>query len=88
MVAKATIIAEIDAKTSHNYSVYRIGITDNPKEREQYWSTQESTKYWRQWQADSLADAQAIENYFINEKRMKGGTGGNVSPQTKWVYVF
>ena len=52
MTSKATIISEIDAKTNHNYSLYRIGITDNPKERQEYWATQETTKYWKQWQAD------------------------------------
>jgi len=88
MTSKATIISEIDAKTNHNYSIYRIGITDNPKERQEYWATQETTKYWKQWQADSSTDAKAVETYFINEKKMKGGTGGIITAQTKWVYVL
>jgi hypothetical protein len=88
MATKSTIIAEIDSKTSHNYFAYRIGITDNAAERKQYWSTTETTKNWQQWLADSPTDAQAIEAHFINDKGMSGRTGGDVSSQTRWVYVF
>jgi len=42
---------------------------------------------WHNWTADSLADAQEIENYFINEKGMKGGVGGDLSAR-KTVYVY
>ena len=88
MTAKAIILSEIDTKTSHNHSLYRIGITKDPDERKEYWGTKETTKYWKQWLADSLADAQSIETYFIQKKGMKGGEGGDVSASTKWVYVF
>ncbi len=88
MTAKATIISEINSKTFHDPTIYRIGITEDPTGRKEEWSATETTKYWKQWEADSSTDAKDIENYFINEKKMKGGTGGNISAKTTWVYVF
>jgi hypothetical protein len=89
MTAKATIISEINSKVGNNHSLYRIGITHDPVERKTYWTDKGSTTYWKQWQADSLADAQAIETYFIQEKKMKGGEGGDMSAsKTTYVYVF
>ena len=89
---KSEIIAAIEKKVgSTAYSIWRIGITNDPNERKRYWTETEkqSTTSWSQWQADSLADAQAIESYFINEKKMKGGTGGDMSAyRTAYVYVF
>jgi len=48
-----------------------------------------------QWEADSLDIAREVENYFLNEypeqksNRMKGGTGGDMSPyKTAYVYIF
>jgi hypothetical protein len=88
MVAKATIVSEINTKVGGNHPLYRIGITNDPVERKKHWTGKEDTTYWKQWQADSLSDAQAIETYFIQQKKMKGGEGGDVSAQTRWVYVF
>jgi hypothetical protein len=89
MTAKATIISEINSKTSHDHTIYRIGITHDPNERKTHWTSKGSTTYWKQWQADSLSDAQAIETYFIREKKMKGGEGGDMSSsRPTHVYVF
>jgi hypothetical protein len=65
MTAKATIISEINTKVGTSHTAYRIGITNDPVERKKYWTGKGDTTYWKQWQADSLSDAQAIENYFI-----------------------
>jgi len=89
MTAKSTIISEINTKVGTNHTAYRIGITHDPVERKKYWTSQESTTYWKQWEADSLSDAQAIETYFIQEKKMKGGEGGDMDSKKKtYVYVF
>jgi hypothetical protein len=69
MTVKATIISEINATIGSLYTAYRIGITHDPVERKTYWTSKESTTHWKQWVADSLADAQAIETYFIQQKR-------------------
>ncbi|MGA9545354.1 MAG: hypothetical protein WBQ85_17390 [Candidatus Sulfotelmatobacter sp.] len=89
MATKASIIAAIQAKTS-SYSLYRIGLTHDLAERKTYWrdTEKENVKYWEDWKADSLSDAQDIERLFIN-KGMKGGTGGSLSAnKTVYVYVF
>lgn len=86
-MTKARIIAEIETKVL-TYSYYRIGLTHDLDERKKHWATQESVKYWADWQADSLSDAQDIEAQFI-KKGMKGGTGGDLSSRkTVYVYVF
>jgi len=86
MASKASIVAAIESKISTTkYSIWRIGLTNDPKQRKEDW---ENPKYWSQWAADSLSDAQDIESDFIN-KGMKGGTGGDLSSRyTTYVYVF
>lgn len=87
---KQAIIDRIESSKTVDYSVWRIGLTHDPKERkEQHEADGKSTTYWKQWVADSLSDAQDIESYFINEKAMKGGTGGDLSVRkTVYVYIF
>ncbi len=89
-MTKTSIMAGIDAKCGSSYTIWRIGLTHDPVARKQEWKDAgENVTYWRDWEADSLADAQAIETYYINEKKMKGGTGGDMSPHKRvWVYVF
>lgn len=89
MASKETIASEIVTRIGGNYSRWRIGITHEPAERKEYWEDKEGVSHWAQWTADSLADAQTVESYFINEKGMKGGTGGDLSEdKTTYVYVF
>jgi len=85
---KETIIAAIESKVE-TYALYRIGLTHDPAKRKKEWEEEgKSVKYWAQWKADSLSDAQAIEALFI-EKGMKGGAGGDLSAQkTVFAYVF
>jgi len=86
---RAAIIARV-ATMGRSYSSWRIGLTHDPRERKTYWDRQnENTDSWTHWRADSLADAQEIESYFINETGMKRGPGGDLLPnETVFVYAF
>ncbi len=92
MTAKSTIIQEITAsvrKTNTSFSSWRIGLTHDPADRKTYWKEIKNIGCWTQWTPESLADAQDIESHFINEKGMKGGTGGDLSASyTVYVYIF
>ncbi|MDX9905902.1 MAG: hypothetical protein RBS55_04860 [Bacteroidales bacterium] len=89
---KEAIKNRVNGSKTVDYSIWTIGITTDPAVRkEQHGSPQ----YWTQWTADSLAVAREVETYFLNEypeqasKRMKGGTGGDMSPYTTaYVYIF
>lgn len=87
---KNAIISKIKGTKSKDYSIWTIGLTHDPEERkQQHKDDKKITNYWKQWVADSLSDAQDIESFFINDKGMKGGTGGNLSARTKvYVYIF
>jgi hypothetical protein len=87
MTTKAIIMSEINLKVGSYARIFRIGITHRPDERKQYWSTKENIRYWSQWRADSLSDAREIESYFINERQMKGCTGGDMSSRY-FTYIF
>jgi hypothetical protein len=92
MTAKASIIAAISTRVGNTaYSAWRIGLTHDTAERKTYWGTTkgQTVSCWTSWTADSLSEAQAIETYFIQDKGMKGGEGGNLSPgKTAYVYIF
>jgi hypothetical protein len=87
---KQAIIKRVESSKSVDYSVWTIGLTHDTDERkQQHEDDGRSTKYWMQWVADSLSDAEDIESYFINEKGMNGGTGGNLSAQKSvYIYIF
>lgn len=95
MIKKSIIAAikkRIQDSTGKNYEIWRIGITHSPKARKEQHG---DPKYWLQWKAESLKEAQAIEDYFLNEfppdskKRMSGGTGGNMVPgKDTYVYIY
>ncbi|MEW6229514.1 MAG: hypothetical protein AB1700_15715 [Bacillota bacterium] len=69
-----------------NFAAWRIGITNDVKERYEYWGKPEHFLYWK---ADSLSDAQTVESHFINKKGMQGGTGGDLDPRKPvYVYIF
>jgi hypothetical protein len=88
--SKESIVAAIQSKAGRAYGVWRIGITNDPTERRRCWTDDEKQNctLWQQWKAESLADAEAIEAYFIR-MGMKGGTGGHASAyKPVYVYVF
>lgn len=91
MTTKSNIVSAITNKCSGSYTAWRIGLTHDLVERKKYWgeTQKQDVKLWADWTADSLKDAQDIESYFINDKKMKGGTGGDLSSRsTVYVYVF
>ena len=90
MSTKAEIVAAIDLKCGPNCKIWRIGLTHDPIERKRQWQDDEgqNVRFWSQWSADCLSDAEEIEADYIG-KGMKGGTGGNLSPnQPVYIYVF
>jgi hypothetical protein len=92
MSSKATIKAEIEKRVgTTSYSAWRIGLTHDLGERKSNWKDKEKkdVSCWSSWQADSLPEAHDIESYFINTKKMQGGTGGDLSSyRTVYVYIF
>lgn len=90
MASKASIVSAISSKISGTkFSIWRIGITENGAKRKTEWRDKEkqNVDHWSCWQADSATDAKDIEAHFI-AKGMKGGTGGDLSGATRYVYVF
>ena len=69
------------AKTK-KYSIWTIGITDDPKRRKK---EHDNPEYWMEWKADSEAIARKVEAHFL-DKGMKGATGGGEHPN--YVYIF
>ena len=90
MAAKQRIINEIVQRVStSSFGHWRIGITDDQAKRREEWKAEgENVDHWAWWQADSSTDAKDIENYFVNEKKMTGGTEGDLSHHTTQVYIF
>jgi len=84
------IVSRVESSKTTDYSIWRIGLTHDTDDRKQQHENERlNTEYWKQWQADSLSDAEQIESYFINEKGMKGGTGGDLDARkTIYVYIF
>jgi len=87
----AAIRKRIKDTKKGNYAIWRIGLTHNPTLRKEQHG---DPKYWLQWKASSLSNAQNVEDYFLNEfpensmDRMSGGTGGNMDSSKKDVYVY
>ena len=80
----------VESSQTANYGAWRIGLTHELSQRKkEHKDSGKDVQYWKQWQADSLSDAEEIESYFINTKKMKGGTGGNLSSaMAVYVYIF
>jgi len=82
----AGIIDRVNRSKTPNFKAWRIGLTHDVQQRYQEWGKPTHFLYW---EADSLDDAQAIEAYFINEKGMEGGTGGDLNARRSlYVYIF
>ena len=73
------IMDRVESAKPADYSLWTIGLTQFPNER----------KKQREWIADSYADAQGIESFFINEKGMKSGITEDFNDhKTVYVYIF
>jgi hypothetical protein len=69
-----------------NYTLWTIGITDDPQRRKSEHEAQgQNVMAWRDWKADTETIARNVERYFL-DKGMKGGTGGGEHPTS--VYIF
>ena len=70
MASTATIISAINSKVGSNYTIYQIGITDNPSKRKEEWSAKgENTKYWAQWQAELFGRCKSNRGLFPQRKK-------------------
>lgn len=81
MASEATIKAAIEGIVS-DYSVWTIGVTDDPARRRR---EHDNPKVWHDWDADTEQAARNVEAYFI-AKGMKGDTGGGGTAD--YVYIF
>ncbi len=82
MASEGEIKQEIERIVNGKYSLWTIGVTDDPSRRRQEHG---NPKYWHQWDADTEQQARNVESYFLN-KGMKGGTGG--MGKADYVYIF
>ncbi len=79
---KAAIEKLVKSTKSKKYSIWTVGVTDDPKRRK---AEHENTKAWRQWNAGSETAARNVEKHFLG-KGMKGGGGG--PGKADYVYIF
>lgn len=90
MASKQGIInAIVERVSTSSFNSWQIGITDDQAKRKEEWKAKgENVDHWAWWQADSSTDAKDIKNYFINQKKMTGGTGDDLSRDITQVYIF
>lgn len=79
---KQEIVKKVNAVRKGDYSIWTIGITDDPDRRKQEHGNPGA---WRHWRADTETIARNVEKYFL-EKGMKGAPGGGENPN--YVYIF
>ncbi len=80
MASEAAIKSAIE-KIVITYSVWTIGVTDNPARRR---GEHGNPNTWRHWDADTETAARNVETYFL-AKGMKGGGGG--PGRADYVYI-
>lgn len=81
MASESAIKSAIEARVI-SYSLWTIGVTDDPDRRKREHGNPSA---WYQWDADSEQVARNVEAYFV-EKGMKGDTGGGGGAD--YVYIF
>lgn len=81
MAPESAIKAAIE-KIVSTYSLWTIGVTDDPTSRRNEHGNPAS---WHQWDADTETIARNVEAYFL-DKGMKGGAGGGGGAD--YVYIF
>jgi hypothetical protein len=64
------------------YSVWTVGITNDPERRR---GEHGNPSVWYYWEADSERIAREVEEHFL-EKGMNGGGRGGITPT--YVYIF
>lgn len=81
MASEAAIKTAIE-KIVTDYSLWTIGVTDNPVRRK---SEHDNPTHWHQRDADTETAARNVEKYFL-DKDMKGSGGGGGGAD--YVYIF
>lgn len=79
---KAAIEERVKSTESEKYSIWTVGVTDDPKRRK---TEHGDPVYWKQWNADSETAARNVETHFL-DKGMKGSGGGG--GKADYVYIF
>lgn len=79
---KAAIEQRVKSTESKKYSIWTIGVTDDPGRRK---TEHDNPQYWMQWDADSETAARNVETHFL-DKGMKGSGGG--PGKADYVYIF
>ena len=81
-MTESAIKSAIERIVGGTYSIWTIGVTDNPTRRR---GEHGNPNTWHQWDADTETIARDVERYF-KEKGMKGDIGGGGSAD--YVYIF
>ena len=79
---KRAIERRVMSTESKKYSIWTIGITDDPDRRK---TEHGNPEYWMQWRTDTETITRHVEKYFL-DKGMKGAPGGGEHPN--YVYIF
>lgn len=82
MASETDIKAAIEGIVGGKYSIWTIGVTDDPNRRR---TEHGKPGAWLQWDADTETDARNVEKHFL-DKGLKGGGGG--SGRADYVYIF
>lgn len=86
--AIATRVGNSKHPDGRDPKMWRVGITNNLADsKKRHECEGRSIANWKDWNADSKKVAEDVERYWIHEKGMNGGTGGNVDG-SKPVYVY
>ena len=81
MASESVIKAAIEAIVTR-YSIWTIGVTDDPNRCKGEYGNPSS---WHHWDADSEQIARDVEAYYL-DKGMKGDTGGG--GRADYVYIW
>ena len=82
MASDLEIKLEIDRIVQGHYSVWTIGVTDDPARRK---TEHGNPKCWHHWDANTETDARNVERYFL-DLGMKGAPGG--LGRADYVFIF
>lgn len=82
MASESAIKSAIEGIVGGKYSIWTIGVTDDPARRRGEHGNPPS---WRHWDADTETAARNVERYFL-DKGMKGAPGG--AGRADYVYIF
>lgn len=82
MASESEIKSAIEGLVGGNYSIWTIGVTDDPARRK---TEHGNPQHWHQWNADTEIAARNVEKYFL-DKGMKGAPGG--AGRADYVYIF